>query len=52
MIYFYIAGMFVLFFCVDVYYFLQGMVIFVIALIRPKRPGMQPCRVTAKITIK
>ena len=42
---YYVAGMFVLFFCVDVYYFLQGMVIFVIALIRPKRPGMmQPFR--------
>merc|ERR1712037_16087 len=35
--FYYVAGVFALFFCVDVYYFLRGLVIFVIALIRPKR---------------
>ena len=39
--FYYVAGVFALFFCVDVYYFLRGLVIFVIALIRPKRQGMQ-----------
>ena len=46
--FYYVVAVFVLFFCVDVYYFLQGMVIFAIALIRAKRPGMWPFRVTLK----
>ena len=41
----YVAGVFVLFFCMDVYYFLRMLVVLVVAAIRPKRPGMRLIRV-------
>ena len=41
----YVAGVFVLFFCMDVYYFLRMLVVLVVAAIRPKSPGIRPIRV-------
>ena len=40
----YVAAVFVLFFCVDVYYFLRMLVVLVVAATRPKRPGMRPIK--------
>ena len=41
----YVAAVFVLFFCVDVYYFLRMLVVLVVAATRPKRPGIRSIRV-------